>query len=33
MQKLAKIINIERITLKLGSFHAIIAKNGTNIEI
>ena len=33
MQKFAKIISNERKTLKFGSFHAIIAKNGTNIEI
>ena len=33
MQKFAAIINKERITLKFGYFHAIIAKKGTKIEI
>lgn len=33
MQKLANIISKDRNTLKFGSFQAIIAKNGTNIEI
>ena len=33
MQKFAKTISNERNTLKFGSFQAIMAKNGTKIEI